>query len=104
MADAELIDPITGRLNANAKLKYHDNWLDEAFRPAMRQENAISLSGGTDKTSYYASIGYLYDNAYTVNSNMDRINARVKVDQEVNDWFKAGFNLAYSNVKQTLRM
>ncbi len=99
VADAELIDPITGRLNANAKLKYHDNWLDEAFRPAMRQENAISLSGGTDKTSYYASIGYLYDNAYTVNSNMDRINARVKVDQEVNDWFKAGFNLAYSNVK-----
>ena len=99
VADAELVDPITGRLNSNARLKYHDSWLDEAFRPAMRQENALSLSGGTDKTSYYASIGYLYDNAYTVNSNMDRINARVKVDQEVNDWFKAGFNLAYSNVK-----
>lgn len=99
VADNELIDPTTGRLNANARLMYHDNWLDEAFRPAMRQENSISLSGGTEKTSYYASIGYLYDNAYTVNSSMNRLNARVKIDQEVSSWFKAGFNLAYSNVK-----
>ena len=96
---AELVNPVTGRLNPNARLLYHDDWLEEAFRPAMRQENTISLSGGTEKTTYYASLGYLYDNAYTVNSDMQRINARVKVDQEVNDWFKAGFNLAYSNVK-----
>ncbi|WP_044269737.1 SusC/RagA family TonB-linked outer membrane protein, partial [Bacteroides timonensis] len=99
VADGELVNPVTGRLNPNAKLMYQDNWLDEAFRPAVRQENVFSLSGGTEKTSYYASLGYLYDNAYTVNSNMDRINARVKVDQTINDWFKAGFNLAYSNVK-----
>lgn len=99
VADAELVDPITGRLNPNAKLVYHDDWLEEAFRPGMRQENTISLSGGTEKTQYYASIGYLYDNSYTVNSDMQRINARVKLDQEVNDWFKAGFNIAFSNVK-----
>ena len=97
--NTELINPVTGRLNPNARLLYHDDWLEEAFRPAMRQENVISLSGGTDKTSYYASLGYLYDNSYTVNSNMNRINARVKIDQEVNKWFKTGFNLAYSNVK-----
>lgn len=99
VANEELINPITGRLNPNAKLMYHDDWLEEAFRPAVRQENIFSLSGGTDKTSYYASLGYLYDNAYTVNSNMNRINARVKIDQTVNSWFKTGFNLAYSNVK-----
>ena len=99
VADNELIDPVSGRLNPNAKLLYHDDWLEEAFRPAMRQENTISLSGGNDKTNYYASLGYLYDNSYTVNSDMNRINARVKIDQEVNKWFKAGFNLAYSNVK-----
>ncbi len=99
VAAAELVNPVTGRLNPNARLMYHDDWLEEAFRPAMRQENVLSLSGGTDKTTYYASVGYLYDNSYTVNSNMNRINARVKVDQEVNSWFKAGFNMAYSNVK-----
>lgn len=99
VADNALIDPVSGRLNPNAQLMYHDDWLDEAFRPAMRQENVISLSGGTEKTSYYASVGYLYDNSYTVNSDMNRINARVKIDQEVNSWFKAGFNIAYSNVK-----
>ena len=99
VSDTELINPVTGRLNSSARLLYHDDWLEEAFRPGMRQENVVSLSGGTDKTTYYASLGYLYDNSYTVNSDMNRINARVKIDQEVNKWFKAGFNLAYSNVK-----
>ena len=95
----QLVDPATGRLNPNAKLLYHDDWMDEALRPGMRQENIISLSGGTEKTTFYASAAYLYDNAYTVNSDFSRINARVKVDQEVNDWFKAGFNLAFTNAE-----
>ncbi|MBQ8673717.1 MAG: TonB-dependent receptor [Bacteroides sp.] len=99
VADGELVNPVTGRLNPNAKLLYHDDWLEEAFRPGMRQENSISVSGGTEKTQFYASLGYLYDNAYTVNSDMTRINARVKLDQEVNSWFKTGFNIAFSNVK-----
>ena len=100
VADNELVDPITGRLNPNAKLLYHDNWLDEAFRTGFRQENSIALSGGNDKTQYYTSLGFLMDDSYTVKSNMQRINARVKVDHEVNSWFKAGFNMAYSNIKR----
>ncbi len=99
VADNELVDPVTGRLNPNANLLYHDDWLKEALRPGLRQENTLSISGGTDKTSYYASVGYLYDDSYTVQSDFDRINARVKLDQQVNDWFKAGVNIAFSNTK-----
>ena len=99
VANELLVDPITGRLNPAAKLLYHDDWLEEAFEPGLRQENVISFSGGTDKTQYYASLGYLNDESYTVNSDLQRINARVKVDQQVNKWFKVGVNLAYSNVK-----
>jgi TonB-linked SusC/RagA family outer membrane protein len=94
-----LVDPVTGRLNPNAKLLYHDDWLDEAFEVGFRQENTLSFSGGTEKTKYYSSIGYLYDDSYTVSSDMKRLNARVKVDHEVNSWFKAGFNLAYTNTE-----
>lgn len=36
--NSELINPVTGRINPNAKLLYHDDWLEEAFRPALRQE------------------------------------------------------------------
>ena len=99
VADHLLVDPVTGRLNPNAKLLYHDDWLDEAFSNGLRQENTLSFSGGNEKTKYYASIGYLFDDSYTKNSDMKRLNTRVKVDHEVNSWFKAGFNLAYTNTE-----
>lgn len=36
VSDTELINPVTGRLNSSARLLYHDDWLEEAFRPGMR--------------------------------------------------------------------
>ncbi|MDR0834780.1 MAG: TonB-dependent receptor, partial [Candidatus Symbiothrix sp.] len=94
-----LIDPFTGKLNPNAQLMYHDDWYKEAFKPGLRQENNISISGGTEKTNYYASVNYLLDNSYTEKSSLNRISARLKIDQEVNSWFKAGFNMSFADVK-----
>ncbi|MDR3061437.1 MAG: TonB-dependent receptor, partial [Dysgonamonadaceae bacterium] len=96
--DGQLIDPYTGRLNPNAKLLYHDDWFDEAFRSGFRQENNISVSGGSDKTKYFASVNYLNENSYTEQSNLERISARLNLDQEVKSWFKMGFNMAFANV------
>ena len=96
--DNQLVDPLTGRLNPNASLLYQDNWYDEALSRGLRQENTLSLRGGTEKTKYYASLNYLYDNSYTVNSNFQRLSERLNVDQEVNSWFKMGANIAVANV------
>lgn len=99
VANTALIDPVTGKLNPNAQLLYHDDWLDEAFRPGVRQENTLSVSGGTEKTQYYVSVNYLYDDSYTDNSDFDRLGARLKLDQQVTDWLKVGMNMAYTTVK-----
>jgi TonB-linked SusC/RagA family outer membrane protein len=96
--DNQLVDPYTGRLNTNANLLYHDDWFEEAFSAGFRQENNISISGGTDKTKYFASVNYLNENSYTTQSNIERISARLNLDQEVKPWFKTGFNLSYVNL------
>jgi TonB-linked SusC/RagA family outer membrane protein len=97
VARNQLIDPYTGRLNPNAKLMYNENWYDEAFKPGLRQENNISVSGGDDKTSYYASLNYLHDASYTENSSFDRVTLRLNLDKELTSWFRSGFNLSYAN-------
>src|SRR5574344_3101411 len=44
VADNALIDPRTGRLNANADLLYHDDWAKEAFKQSTRQDYALTIS------------------------------------------------------------
>ncbi|MCL2028434.1 MAG: SusC/RagA family TonB-linked outer membrane protein, partial [Bacteroidales bacterium] len=94
--DGQFLVGLDGKLNSNAKLLYQDDWFNEASQIGVRQEYTASVSGGTEKTTAFLSLGYLDDNSYTVNSNFKRYNARLKVDQEMTEWLKTGMNLAYS--------
>lgn len=56
------------------------DWFKELFSSAIMQNHSVSLSGGTSKSNYYASISALIDpgwyeqskvNRYTVNLNMN---------------------------------
>jgi TonB-linked SusC/RagA family outer membrane protein len=50
-----MTDPVTGR-----KLIFKEtNYQDVTFQTAHRQEYDLSISGGTDKATYYASMGHL---------------------------------------------
>lgn len=97
VADNELIDPLTGKLNAAAKdLKWKDSWLNDPFVNGMKQEYNVNVAGGTENTSAYMSASYLNDKGYVINSDFTRLSTRVKIDQKVNDNIKAGMNIAYS--------
>ena len=98
VADNALIDPLTGKLNPAAKTyKWNDNWAEDPFENGTRQEYNVNISGGTEQTQAYASLGYLKDEGYMVGSGFDRISARVKVDQKIGKYFKVGGNIAYAN-------
>lgn len=96
--DEQLI--VNGKLNPSAALLYHDDWNDEAFSNQLRQEYQFSYQGGSEKTKYYMSLGFLDDKGYVENSGFQRYTARVNLDQELTAWFKAGANLAYANTLQ----
>lgn len=98
IADDQIIDPLTGKLNPNAKdLKWNDDWSKDPFENGLRQEYNVNIQGGSDYTQAYASLGYLSDEGYMTGSKFERISARVKVDQKINDNVKIGGNIAYSN-------
>ena len=102
IADTDIINPGTGKLNPNAtQLKWTDNWNKDLFRNGGRQEYNVSIAGGSDKTQGYVSASYLNDEGYVVNSGFQRISFRAKVDQTVNKFIKAGLNLSYANTNQT---
>ncbi|MEN2400254.1 SusC/RagA family TonB-linked outer membrane protein [Flavobacterium sp. MC2016-06] len=100
VANNQVIDPATGKINANAKLLYHDDWSKELFKDATRTEHFLSLSSSTDNLSSYLSVGYLKDNGYTINSNFKRATVRANVDYTVNSKIKVGANLNYANTDQ----
>ncbi len=98
-----------GKLNPNATLGnvvtyggqsytiLPDDWLDEAYKTGLRQEYNVSFSGGSSKSSFYASIGYLNNEGITYNSDYERITGRLKSDYQIKDWLKVGANLSYSH-------
>lgn len=84
-----------GLLNPNAQLKYGDdlNWLDEVKRVGSRGDYTMAVSGGSDKSDYYVSLGYLDEKGYIIRSDYNRINGRINVNSKPLSWFKTGLNI-----------
>ncbi len=90
-----------GKINPNAAYlgNYGEDvdWLDAVTRIGQRQNFDISYSGGTGKTDYYASIGYLYEEGYIMDSDIRRFTGRANVNYQATKWLKTGFNINGTN-------
>ena len=75
-----------------------DDWYNELFKSNnLRQEYNLSVSGSTDKLTYFASGSYLDDSGIIENSGFRRATGRVNVDYQAKDWLKIGTNMSYSH-------
>jgi TonB-linked SusC/RagA family outer membrane protein len=96
-----LIDPVTGKIDPNAKLRYLDDWYEEATRDnPIRQEYMFSATGGNERTTYMMSLGYLDEKGIVENSKFKRLSGRLNLDTDLKSWLKAGMNASYSNTKK----
>ncbi len=68
----------------------------EIFRDAWGNESNVSVSGGSDNTTYYMSGSYLGNQGIIDKTNFQRGTARVRVDQRFNNWLKVSLGLNYS--------
>ena len=101
IADNAIIDPATGRLNPLAKTyKWGDDWQKDPFENGFRHEYNANISGGSESTKAYLSLGYLGDDGYVVGSGFKRYNARLKVDHQINKNIRLGGNIFYSHTDQ----
>jgi TonB-linked SusC/RagA family outer membrane protein len=69
------------------------------LKSSPMQKHNLSLSGGSEKMSYYGSFGYqTQDGLYKINTdNLKRFNAMLNVSSQINSWFKMDLRTAYNN-------
>jgi len=79
--------------DANDNPIYNTNWEKEVYKPAFSHNHNVSFQGGTEKTLFSASLGYLDQNGIMATSNFRRYSARFTLDNEINRWLKMGGNL-----------
>ena len=108
--EGERLIGTNGKLNPNAKMGnvitnkgvaytlQSDNWYDELFKSNnLRQEYNLSISGSTDKLTYFVSGSFLDDTGIIENSGYRRFTSRVNVDYQAKKWLKIGTNMGYSH-------
>ena len=77
------------------KNPYHTRWDKLYYRnfvPLTRTD--VSVSGGTERTSYYLSMGHLNQEGNTYGSDYKRYTLTMSVDSDITKWLKAGMHLS----------
>ena len=97
------------KLNPNATLGYQegdyyytpDDWYDEMYNTGnLRQEYNATVSGSTDRLTYYMSMGVLDEKGIINSSDYRRYTGRLSADYQAKSWLKVGANFGYSFEKQ----
>lgn len=85
-----------GKLNPNAQLLYPQdlNWEKQLERAGVRQNIDFSYQGKSEKSNYFASLGYLNEEGYLRKSDFERTTGRLNLNTSLKEWFKTGLNLS----------
>jgi len=96
-------DPSTYVLYKNQITKANKtgtDWFHEVFKPALIQNHSISASGGSDKSTYFFSFGYLDQQGTLLQTYLKRYSARINTTFNVKDHIRVGEN-AYVLYRQS---
>ncbi|QCK14116.1 SusC/RagA family TonB-linked outer membrane protein [Mangrovivirga cuniculi] len=68
------------------------DWKDIFTRNGTLQNHEVALSGGSDRTTYYASVGYLAQDGQAINSDLERYTFRLNLGTDVTEKLRLDFN------------
>ncbi len=88
--DQELLDYRVNAYASSPDVMAVEDWL---FRNGTSTNHDLSISGGTDDVSYYASIGYLNTQGIVITQGFERYNARLNLDAKLGNKFRSGLNI-----------
>ncbi|MCM4156716.1 TonB-dependent receptor [Gramella sp. AN32] len=77
------------------------DWLDLTTRTGKRQDHNIAISGGSDRTKYYVSLGYHDAEGVTLNDGFTRYSLRVNVNFDITDNIKFGTATQLSRIDRS---
>jgi len=100
-AVAQLIDPATGMVRPGVTRRYTpESWEDFAFQSSNRTEANVSVSNSGEKSSVYASFGFIDDIGYASNTDYQRLNGRVTATNNILDIIDLTTTINYAQSEQ----
>lgn len=77
------------------------NWQDQIFHTASRVSHDVNISGGNDKSTYYASFSMVDQEGIVMPriSNYNRKTFRLNSDHKINEYIRFGQTFTYTNEK-----
>lgn len=85
-------------LNEYRNMGVH-NYNDDVMQTAGSWNHDLSLSGGNEKTKYYASMNYMDAEGTRINTGFSRWSANFKITQKINKQLTFDADLRYNEVK-----
>jgi len=74
------------------------NHIKDIMRDGTIQEHNVSLSGGTEKSSYFLSLGTFNQKSILKSTDFNRYSGRVKLDNQLATWLKSFVNASFSAI------
>ncbi len=72
------------------------NYWDAITRTGLKQQHALSVSGGNDKTQYLVSASYFNEKGIVRTSDYERFNARMNIKTQLAKWLKMTANMSFT--------
>ena len=85
-------------INNPAQFGAGTSWQDVMFRSAPLKNAQLSVSGGTDKTQFLFSGGYLDQTAVLDANYYKRLSLRSNIKHRISDHFTIGSNLSFTGI------
>lgn len=82
--------------DADIAAAQNTDWFGAVTRTGFQQSHNVSLSGGSEKTQFMASLNMLQQAGVVKNNDMTRATAKVNLDQIVSKYVKVGMSLNLS--------
>jgi TonB-dependent starch-binding outer membrane protein SusC len=85
---------LSDEVGAGTDFGYDTDWFEETTRTALQQSHNLSMSGGTDKTTYMASFNYRDGDGVAINTGYSNLNGRLNLSQKaLNDRLTVDLNI-----------
>ncbi len=73
------------------------NWFDYMFRTGFTHANSLSISGASETTKYYASVGYTGQQGILKGNDYNRKSVLFNFEHKVGSWLVVGNRTNYAN-------
>lgn len=78
------------------------DWQDEIYRRGFTQSHQLAFSGGSERTQFYFSGGYLNQEGTLIKTGFKRTTLRANIDHQATKWLKTGITTSLSRSDQQI--